>query len=134
MTLLGVDVQRLLEHAVDGAREALAKAKKIYGGHMGGGLEEQGIWGTPERVIECIERHRTLGCTGFLIEFFGRDTRPAAQLFAERGAFQTVSDPAGEYLVTNLPFKMSQAETAAVPTVSEVGEYKCERRSNTRPR
>jgi crotonobetainyl-CoA:carnitine CoA-transferase CaiB-like acyl-CoA transferase len=45
-------------------------------------------------------------------------------LFAERGAFQTVSDPAGEYLVTNLPFKMSQAETAAVPTVSEVGEYK----------
>ena len=45
-------------------------------------------------------------------------------LFAERGAFQTVSDPAGEYLVTNLPFKMSRAETAAVPTVSEVGEYK----------
>ena len=45
-------------------------------------------------------------------------------LFAERDAFQTVSDPAGEYLVTNLPFKMSRAETAAVPTVSEVGEYK----------
>ena len=30
-----------------GAREALAKASRIYGGHMGGGLEEHGIWGTP---------------------------------------------------------------------------------------
>ena len=45
-------------------------------------------------------------------------------LFAERGSFQRVSDPAGDYLVTNLPFKMSEAETAAVPTVSRVGEYK----------
>ena len=27
------------------AREALAKANKIYGGHMGAGLEEHGIWG-----------------------------------------------------------------------------------------
>ena len=45
-------------------------------------------------------------------------------LFAERGALQTVSDPAGDYLVTNLPFKMSCAETAAMPTVSKVGEYK----------
>jgi alkanesulfonate monooxygenase SsuD/methylene tetrahydromethanopterin reductase-like flavin-dependent oxidoreductase (luciferase family) len=51
---------------------------------MGAGLEEHGIWGTPERVVECIERHRKLGCSGFLIEFFGRDTRPAARLFAER--------------------------------------------------
>ena len=61
---------------------ALAKAGKIYGGHMGAGLEEHGIWGTPERVAECIERHQALGCTGFLIEFFGRDTRPPAELFA----------------------------------------------------
>ena len=40
------------------ARDALAKATRIYGGHMGGGLEEHGIWGTPEQVIERIERHR----------------------------------------------------------------------------
>ena len=45
----------------DEARTALAKAQKIYGGHMGAGLEEHGIWGTPARVVECIERHRALG-------------------------------------------------------------------------
>jgi len=66
-----------------GARTALAKASQIYGGHMGAGLETHGIWGTPERVIDCIERHMKLGCTMFVMEFFGRDTREPAQLFAE---------------------------------------------------
>jgi F420-dependent oxidoreductase-like protein len=66
------------------ARDALAKATRIYGGHMGGGLEEHGIWGTPEQVIERIERHRRLGCTLFVMEFFGRDTREPARLFAEK--------------------------------------------------
>jgi F420-dependent oxidoreductase-like protein len=74
----------IIEETETAAKEALQKAAKIYGGHMGAGLEEHGIWGTPDRVVECIERHRALGCTGFLIEFFGRDTRPAAKLFAER--------------------------------------------------
>ena len=59
----------------DAARAALEKARKIYGGHMGGAIEEHGIWGAPDQVIERIERHRALGC-GFLpMEFFGRDTR-----------------------------------------------------------
>jgi probable F420-dependent oxidoreductase len=66
------------------AREALAKANRIYGGHMGGALEEHGIWGAPEQVIERIERHVGLGCTSFVIEFFGRDTREPARLFAEK--------------------------------------------------
>jgi len=66
------------------AREALGKAARIYGGHMGGGLEAHGIWGTPEQVIERIERHRALGCTLFVMEFFGRDTREPARLFAEK--------------------------------------------------
>jgi alkanesulfonate monooxygenase SsuD/methylene tetrahydromethanopterin reductase-like flavin-dependent oxidoreductase (luciferase family) len=66
------------------AREAIQKAVRIYGGHMGGGLESHGIWGHPERVIDCIERHRELGCTMFVMEFFGRDTRDPARLFAER--------------------------------------------------
>ena len=66
------------------AKEALGKAIKIYGGHMGGGLEEHGIWGTPAQVIERIERHRALGCTHFVIELFGRDTREPARLFAEQ--------------------------------------------------
>ena len=66
------------------ARASLEKAQKVYGGHLGAELEEHGIWGTPERVIDCIDRHRKLGCTGFVIEFFGRDTREPARLFAEQ--------------------------------------------------
>ena len=65
------------------ARADLEKAKKIYGGHLGGALEEHGIWGSPEGVIERIERHVKLGCTLFPIEFFGRDPRAPARLFAE---------------------------------------------------
>jgi alkanesulfonate monooxygenase SsuD/methylene tetrahydromethanopterin reductase-like flavin-dependent oxidoreductase (luciferase family) len=65
------------------AKAALEKAGKIYGGHMGAALESHGIWGTPEQVIERIQRHVKLGCTGFVIEFFGRDTRQPAALFAE---------------------------------------------------
>jgi F420-dependent oxidoreductase-like protein len=68
----------------DGARAALEKAQRIYGGHMGAGLEAHGIWGTPERVIERIERHRALGCSLLVMEFFGRDTREPARLFAEK--------------------------------------------------
>jgi alkanesulfonate monooxygenase SsuD/methylene tetrahydromethanopterin reductase-like flavin-dependent oxidoreductase (luciferase family) len=67
-----------------GARDALAKANKIYGGHMGAHLEEHGIWGTPAQVIERIERYVRLGCTLFAMEFFGKDTREPAHLFAER--------------------------------------------------
>jgi F420-dependent oxidoreductase-like protein len=74
----------IVEETEDAARASLEKAGKIYGGHMGAGLAEHGIWGTPDRVLECIERHRALGCTDFLMEFFGRDTRPPATLFAER--------------------------------------------------
>ena len=66
------------------ARTFLEKAKKIYGGHMGGSLEEHGIWGSPDAVIERIERHRALGCSLFVIEFFGRDTTIPARLFAEK--------------------------------------------------
>ena len=68
----------------DAAKQALAKAHKVYGGHMGGALEEHGIWGTPGAVIERIERHRELGVSLFVIEFFGRDTREPARLFAEQ--------------------------------------------------
>jgi len=67
-----------------GARDALEKANKIYGGHMGGNLEEHGIWGTPDQVVERIERYVKLGCTLFVMEFFGKDTREPAKLFAER--------------------------------------------------
>jgi hypothetical protein len=65
------------------AKAALEKAGKIYGGHMGAALAGHGIWGTPSRVIDCIGRHVELGCTTFVIEFFGRDTREPAHLFAD---------------------------------------------------
>jgi probable F420-dependent oxidoreductase len=66
------------------AQEALAKASKVYGGHMGGQIEAHGIWGSPDAVIERIEKHRALGVSSFIIEFFGRDTREPARLFAEK--------------------------------------------------
>ena len=66
------------------AGDAIARAQRIYGGHMGDGLEEHGIWGHPERVVERIRHYVDLGCTMFVMEFFGRDTREPARLFAER--------------------------------------------------
>ena len=41
------------------------------------------ITGTPERCVEQIGKHVDLGCTMFIIEFFGKDTQAPAQLFAE---------------------------------------------------
>ena len=35
-------------------------------------------------MIERIERQRALGVSSFVIEFFGRDTREPARLFAEK--------------------------------------------------
>ena len=66
------------------AKAALAKAGKVFGGHMGSAIEEHGIWGSPGTVAERIERHRALGVSLFVIEFFGRDTREPARLFAEK--------------------------------------------------
>jgi F420-dependent oxidoreductase-like protein len=74
----------IVEETEEAARAALSKAERIYGGHMGAGLEEHGIWGSPEQVVERIERHRAHGCTMFVMELFGKDTRVPARLFAER--------------------------------------------------
>ena len=61
------------------ARAKTERAQQIYGGHLG-----TGIAGTAEQCIERIHEHVALGCTMFVIEFFGRDTREPAQIFAER--------------------------------------------------
>ncbi|MGE5597423.1 MAG: LLM class flavin-dependent oxidoreductase [Hyphomicrobiales bacterium] len=58
-------------------------AKKIFGGHMGDPTGPLAIAGSPQRVKEQIQRHIDLGCTMFVIEFFGRDTREPAKLFAK---------------------------------------------------
>jgi len=65
------------------ARAKSEKAAAIYGGHMGG-PGPLSIFGTAEQCIAKIEAHLALGCTMFVIEFFGRDVREPARLFAER--------------------------------------------------
>jgi F420-dependent oxidoreductase-like protein len=60
------------------AQVKVEKAQAIYGGHLG-----QGIAGTPQECIDKIQAHIAVGCTMFVIEFFGRDTREPARLFAE---------------------------------------------------
>ena len=59
------------------------RAEKIFGGHMGDPKGPLAITGTPERCAEQIEKHIDLGCTMFVMEFFGKDTLEPAQLFAE---------------------------------------------------
>lgn len=59
------------------------RAQKIFGGHMGDPKGPLAITGTPERCAEQIQKHIDLGCTMFIMEFFGRDTLEPAQLFAE---------------------------------------------------
>ena len=66
------------------ATESLAKAAKVYGGHLGAGIEQHGIWGDPDAVIRRMQGHIAKGCTMFVIEFFGRDTKVPARLFAEQ--------------------------------------------------
>jgi alkanesulfonate monooxygenase SsuD/methylene tetrahydromethanopterin reductase-like flavin-dependent oxidoreductase (luciferase family) len=64
------------------ARAKLEKAGRVYGGHLGD-IERNGIWGTPTQVIERIQRQVKEGCRMFVVEFFGKDTREPARLFAE---------------------------------------------------
>jgi alkanesulfonate monooxygenase SsuD/methylene tetrahydromethanopterin reductase-like flavin-dependent oxidoreductase (luciferase family) len=61
----------------------MRKATSHYGGHLGD-IEKHGIWGSPAQVIERVERHVKLGVRLFVIEFFGRDIRQPARLFAEK--------------------------------------------------
>jgi alkanesulfonate monooxygenase SsuD/methylene tetrahydromethanopterin reductase-like flavin-dependent oxidoreductase (luciferase family) len=63
--------------------EKMRKATSLYGGHLGD-IEKHGIWGSPAQVIERVERHVKLGVRLFVIEFFGRDIRQPARLFAEK--------------------------------------------------
>jgi alkanesulfonate monooxygenase SsuD/methylene tetrahydromethanopterin reductase-like flavin-dependent oxidoreductase (luciferase family) len=58
-------------------------AARVFGGHLGDPRGDLAIAGDPDRVIERIRRHVDLGCTMFIVEFFGRDIREPARLFAE---------------------------------------------------
>ena len=65
------------------ATSKVERARKIYGGHLGAGGAHS-IAGTAAQCVDKIRAHLALGCTMFIIEFFGRDTREPARLFAER--------------------------------------------------
>jgi alkanesulfonate monooxygenase SsuD/methylene tetrahydromethanopterin reductase-like flavin-dependent oxidoreductase (luciferase family) len=65
------------------ARAKLERAARIYGGHLGN-IEQDGIWGSPAQVVERMQRQIDEGGRSFMIEFFGRDTREPARLFAEQ--------------------------------------------------
>lgn len=77
--------QCLVTIAPDAARAGpmADRAAQIFGGHMGDPKGPLAITGTPERCAEQIQKHIDLGCTMFVMEFFGKDTQEPAQLFAE---------------------------------------------------
>jgi len=78
---LCVSQQTMVVIGTDSADAAAKKQKAaaIYGGHMG-----PGIAGTPDEIIDTVRRFSALGCSLLIIEFFGRDTREPARLFAEK--------------------------------------------------
>lgn len=67
----------------DEVEPLLQRAGQIFGGHMGDVRGPLAIAGTPDMVEAKIRKHLELGCSHFVIEFFGRDTRVPAKLFAE---------------------------------------------------
>jgi F420-dependent oxidoreductase-like protein len=73
----------LITEKEDEVEPMLQRAEKIFGGHMGDVRGPLSLAGTPDMVAERIQRHIDLGCTHFVIEFFGRDTRGPAELFAK---------------------------------------------------
>lgn len=73
----------LIARNEDEAGPMVERATKLFGGHMGDVHGPLAIAGTPETVAARIQKHIDLGCTMFVMEFFGRDTREPAQLFAE---------------------------------------------------
>jgi alkanesulfonate monooxygenase SsuD/methylene tetrahydromethanopterin reductase-like flavin-dependent oxidoreductase (luciferase family) len=62
----------------------IERAQKLFGGHMGDVTGPLAIAGTASRVKDQIRAHIDLGVDFFMMEFFGRDTREPARLFAEQ--------------------------------------------------
>ena len=62
----------------------IERAQRIFGGHLGDPTGPLALSGSPERIRDRIALNRELGCELFVMEFFGRDTREPARLFAER--------------------------------------------------
>jgi alkanesulfonate monooxygenase SsuD/methylene tetrahydromethanopterin reductase-like flavin-dependent oxidoreductase (luciferase family) len=77
--------QCLVTIAADAASAGLMaeQAQKIFGGHMGDPQGPMAVTGTAEQCADAIHKHIELGCSMFVMEFFGRDTIEPAQRFAE---------------------------------------------------
>ena len=82
---IGISQQTLVVIGADEAdgRAKMEKAKSLYGGHLGD-IERHGIWGSPEQIVDRIRAQAAIGVSHFVIEFFGKDVRQPATLFAER--------------------------------------------------
>ena len=82
-----VSQQCLVTIAPDEASAApmIDRAQKIFGGHLGDPTGPLALSGSPERIRDQIAANQAAGCDMFVIEFFGRDTREPARLFAGEG-------------------------------------------------
>ncbi len=85
-TEIAVSQQCLVTIAPDEAAAGpmIERAQKIFGGHLGDPTGPLALSGSPERIRDQLGRNQELGCEMFVIEFFGRDTREPARLFADR--------------------------------------------------
>ena len=81
-----VSQQALVTIAPDEASAGalIERAQRIFGGHLGDPAGPLALSGSPERIRDQIAANREAGCEMFVIEFFGRDTREPARLFAEK--------------------------------------------------
>jgi probable F420-dependent oxidoreductase len=70
-----ITVSQRARVAIAGTHEealaGLQEVRAIAGDQAADGIESHGIWGTPERVCEQIERYLRLGCSHFVIDFYG---------------------------------------------------------------
>ena len=60
----------------------IERSAELFGATMGDARGPLALSGTPARVITRIEEHLNAGCAMFHIQFFGRDPRVPAALFA----------------------------------------------------
>jgi crotonobetainyl-CoA:carnitine CoA-transferase CaiB-like acyl-CoA transferase len=88
-------------------------------------------WTALLAMVEDWTRSRTAGEAEAVLSAHGvpcaryrrMDEVMADPQLAARSALATVSDPAGDYLVTNPPFKMSEGRVEARPWVADLGEH-----------
>ena len=59
------------------------RAQRIFGGHLGDPGAPTALTGTPDQLRDRIQWYIDRGCSMFMMEFFGRDSREPARLLAE---------------------------------------------------